>query len=61
MYNDIENDILERLFNEGKEINQIGNYIDLLELPLNQKIYDEIKEEVKEDVHEKPKEKLKEQ
>jgi len=58
MYNDIGNDILQKMFNEGKEIKKIGDYNDLLKLPLNEAIHIEIKDEI---IKQKPTDKLKEQ
>ena len=38
IYNDIGDNILDRLFKEGKEINKVGDLNDLLNLPKNEKL-----------------------
>ena len=51
IYSDIGENILERFYNEGKELNLMGNLNDYLSLPMNENLVG--KEETKEETNEK--------
>ena len=63
IYSDIGENILERFYNEGKEIKTLGSTNDYLNLPMNEEFLgkEETKDELKEEIKDESKDKLTDQ